>query len=121
MVGRHVEGPQILFDLEALALGRNDETGDAARAPVLARGARENEIVSGHVQAGVPHFGTVDAPPIAVASRARFHPGRIRAVIRLGQPESDANRAIQDSWNELLLLLLGAEVAKHQHRREVAY
>ena len=119
MVGRHVEGPKIFLDFETLALHRNDEAGDALGAAVAPAGAREYEVVRRDVQAGVPDFCAVDAPSVSLAHGARFHPGRVGAVIRLGQAEGDANRAVEDSRNERLLLLLGAEIAEHQHRRQV--
>ena len=65
-------------------------------------------------------FAPLMRQPSPSRTRARFHPGRVGAVIRLGQAEGDAHRAVEDSRNERLLLLLGAEVAEHQDRRQIA-
>ena len=45
------------------------------------------------VEAGVPHFCAGDAPVIAVANAAGFHPGGVGAVIRFGEAERDAHLA----------------------------
>ena len=49
MIGRHVERPPHEIDAEAFRVGRDDETGDAARASRFAGGAREDQIVRGAV------------------------------------------------------------------------
>ena len=91
MVGRHVEGPQVLFNLETVGPRRNDKTGDALGPAVAPASARENEIMRRDMQSGVPDLLPVDPPAVALALAARLHPGRVRSVIRLGQAERHAD------------------------------
>ncbi len=123
VVGRHVEGPEIFLDFHALGLGRNDETGNALGVTGLALGAGKNHHVGGHVHAGGPHFLAVDAPArntvAGFAHTDRFHVCGVRAVLGFGQAEADRAAAIQHTADELVLLVLSAKVAEHQHLRIV--
>ena len=123
MVGRHVEGPHILLDLHAFALRGHQEAGDAARVAVIAGGAGEQHAVGRDMHAGVPHLLAVDPPALAVvgrtAPRRGLHPGRIRAVLGLGQAESDAVSS-RDRAVDHRLLLVAAVAVEHHHQRQIA-
>ena len=79
VVGRHVEGPPVVVDLEAGRVGRDEEGGDPARLAGLARGAGEDEVVGGEVHPGVEALGAVDHPVAAVAAGASSPGGRRRS------------------------------------------
>ena len=76
------------------------------------------------MQSGVPHFLAIDQPTINTIAGARlgagFHPCRIRAVVGLGQTKGHAVRAGQHAIDEHVLLFGRAEIAEHQHLREIA-
>ena len=118
MVGRHVERPEVLLDLESAGVGRDEERGDAVAVAGVAAGAGEDQIVGGGVHAGVPGLLAVDAPAVSVTPRARLHVRRVRAVLRLGDPEREAERAVEEAGEEALLLRLGA-VLEHQEEADV--
>ena len=82
--------------------------------------AREDDVVRGVVEAGVETFVTVDHPLVAVRDCRRLEIGRVGAVIRLRQPEREPAGSVQESGHPLGPLLVGSEVAHHQHGREVA-
>ena len=77
MVGRHVERPPHELDLEARRVGRHEEAVMPLRIARLARGAREDEVVGGVVQAGVEALDAVDDPVVAVAARGGLQPGGV--------------------------------------------
>src|ERR1019366_3280053 len=79
-----------------------------------------HEIMRGDMQPRIPHLGAGDSPLIAVANSAPLHPGRVGTVIGFGESERDAHRTVQQLGNKFLFLLLAAEVAKHQHGRQIA-
>ena len=114
MVGRHVEGPHVLLDLHAMALGRHQEAGDAAGIAVIARGAREQRAMRGDVHAGRPHLLAVDDPALDVVAgrrhRARLHVRRVGAVIRLGQAKGDAVLALDRAVDHRLLVVAAVAV-----------
>jgi len=87
VVGGHVERPPVIRDGEAGDVRGHQERGDAPRLPRLARGAGEDQVMRGAVDAGVEPLGTVDHPVVAVGFGVGFQPGRVRAVQGLGQPE----------------------------------
>src|SRR3989338_708788 len=124
MVRRHVEGPEILLDLNAGGVHGHNETGDAQRVAILAARPREHEVVRRDMKTGVPHLPSVDDPtvdPVALFTPAMgLHPGCVRTVIRLREAERDADRPVERAGNENPLLLFGAEVAEHQYGREIA-
>ena len=49
----------------------------------------------------------------------RLEVRRVGAVIRLGEPEREPAGAVEEARHPLGALLVGAEVAHHEHRREV--
>ena len=120
MIGRHVEGPHELLDLEPRRVGRRDEARDAASVAGLARGAGEDVVVGGVMEPGVPVLLAGDHPLVAVADRRRLHPGGVGAVQRLGESESDARRPGEHLRDPLGLLCRRAVLLHHQHGDEVA-
>ena len=86
----------------------------------LAGRAGEDDVVGGVVQAGVEPLHAVDHPLVAVAHGGRLQVGGVGAVVRLGEPERQAARAVEEAGHPVGLLRVGAEVAHHQHGREVA-
>src|ERR1039458_4960128 len=62
VIGRHVEGPLIFPTLTPPGLRRHQETGDAARVAVIARGAGEQRAMGRDMHAGGPHLLAVDDP-----------------------------------------------------------
>ena len=120
VVGRHVERPPEEVDVEARRVGGHEERGDADGRARLARRAGEDDVVGGVVQPGVEPLHAVDHPLVAVAHGGGLEVGGVGAVVRLGQPEGEAAGAVEEAGHPLRLLLVGAEVAHHQHRREVA-
>ncbi len=118
MIGRHVERPEHLFDLEAFSVGRHQEGGDAVSVAGLAAGARKNQVVLRLVNAGIPGLRAVDAPAIAVAHARRLHVGRVGPVLGLGDAECKAHAAFEEPIDPLLLLLFGA-VGEHQQDADI--
>jgi hypothetical protein len=76
--------------------------------------------VGGVVQAGVEPLPAVDDPLVAVGHRGRLEERGVGAVVRLGEAEREAAGAVEEARHPLLPLLVRAEVAHHQHGREVA-
>ena len=63
--------------------------------------------------------------PLITHSSPSAHGGRLEvrgvgAVVRLGEPEREPAGAVEEARHPLGALLVGAEVAHHQHGREVA-
>ena len=75
VVRGHVEGPEVLLDLEAGGVDGDDKGRDTLGGTVAARGTAEDKVVGGDVHSGVPHFRAVDDPSSAlgVADGAGFH------------------------------------------------
>ncbi len=84
----------------------------------LAAGARKNQIVLRLVNAGIPGFGAIDAPAIAVAHAGRLHVGSVGTVLGLGDAEGKAHAALEEPIDPLLLLFLGA-VGEHQQHADI--
>ncbi|MNN09306.1 hypothetical protein D3C81_1221840 [compost metagenome] len=93
VVRGHVEGPQILLDLDARRLGGDQQAADAVGVAGFARGAAEDHDVGGDVHPRGPHLLAVDAPAgDAVAGLGLgdgLHVGGVRTVVGLGQAEAD--------------------------------
>ena len=123
MIGRHVEGPHIFLDLDALGVRRHQKAGDAAGVAVIARSAREQRAMGRDMHAGGPHLLAVDHPSgDAVAGRlhrAGFHMGRIRAVLRLRKAKRDAIFS-RDRAFDHRLLVVAAIAVEHGHQRQIA-
>src|SRR5690242_10675733 len=118
VVGRHVEGPQVLLDLEAGGADRDQEPGDAGTAARGAAGAGEDQVVRGGVDAGVPGLLPGDDPVFAVFGRGRLHEGGVAAVLGFG----DAEREVAFARGEVVdpvLLLRRAAVVQHQQQADV--
>ena len=60
------------------------------------------------VDARVPGLLAVDAPAVAVAHGVGLHVRGVGAVVRLGDAEREAGRALEQAVDELRLLLVGA-------------
>src|SRR5258705_6073439 len=94
VIGRHIKGPHVFFDLHAFCLCRHQEAGDAPRVAVIAAGAGEQRAMGGDMHAGGPHLLAIDDPTRdAIAGHlhgAGFHVGRIRAMLGFGKAEGDA-------------------------------
>ena len=69
---------------------------------------------------GVEPLLPVDDPLVAVGHRRGLEVGGVGAVVGLGEPEGQPARAVEEARHPLGPLLVGAEVAHHQHGREVA-
>ena len=95
VIGRHVKGPEHLLDLEAISIRRRQKAGDAFPVSWLAAGAGKDQVVLGLVNPGVPGFGTIDYPLVAVPLRLRLHMGGIRAMLGFGDPEGEAATAFR--------------------------
>ena len=123
VIGRHVEGPQILLDVHAFAVGRHKKAGDAVGVAVLARGAGEQRAMGGDVHAGRPHLPAVDRPAghavLRRALRAGFHMRGVGAVVGLGQAEGDAVFAGDAALDHRPLLGASVQV-EHGHERKIA-
>ena len=120
VVGGHVEGPPEEVDAEARRVGGHEERADAdGRAGVAGR-AGEDDVVGGVVQPRVEALLAVDHPLVAVGHRGGLEEGGVGAVAGLGEAEGEATGAVEEPRHPLGLLRLGAEVAHHQHGREVA-
>ena len=118
VVGGHVEGPQVLLDLEAGGADRDQEPGDAGAAARGAAGAGEDQVVRGGVDAGVPGLLPGDDPVFAVARRGRLHEGGVAAVLGFG----DAEREVAFARGEVVgpvPLVLRAAVVQHQQQADV--
>src|SRR5689334_24277277 len=118
VVGGHVEGPQVLLDLEARGADRDQEPGDAGAAARGAAGAGDDQVVPGGVDAGIPGFLPGDEPVLAVLGGRRFHEGGVAAVLGFG----DAEREVALARGEVVgpvLLLRGAAVVQHQQQADV--
>ena len=120
MIGRHVERPPEELDLESRRVGRDEKGADPLRIAGLAAGASEDDVVGRVMQAAVPPFHTVEHPLVAIAYGGGLHVGRVAAVVRLGQAERQAPRAVEKARHPRRDLLGRAEVAHHQHGRKVA-
>ena len=90
MVSRHVERPEVFFNDKTLAFGWHDETGNAAWVAVLAARTREDQVMCGDMQAGVPHLRPGNAPAVAVAYSSSYTstvwPRSRRMVARMSGP-----------------------------------
>src|SRR5215469_16858524 len=96
VVGRHVERPEVLLDLEPGCVDRDEERGDALAAAGRPAGPGEDQVVGGGVHAGVPGLLAVDHPVAPPASpfplhphRAGLHERRVAAVLGLGDAERE--------------------------------
>ncbi len=89
VVGRHVERPEELDDLEARAVGGHEERGDAEPVAGLAARAGEDQVVRRVVDAGVPRLLAVDDPLVAVADGGGLHVRRVGTVSGLGDAERE--------------------------------
>ena len=118
VVGRHVERPQELDDLEPGLLVGDEERGDAVPVAGLAARAGEDQVVRRLVDAGVPGLLAVDDPLVAVAHRGGLHVGGVGAVRGLGDAEREAVGAVEQLGHPLGLLLLGP-VVQHQQQADV--
>ena len=91
MVGRHVEGPQILANLYAFGVIGHYKTADSASIAILARMAGKAHAVGGNMAARCPHLVAVYQPArLAIAFLPlgpSVHPGRIGAMILFRQTE----------------------------------
>src|SRR5215469_2428388 len=65
---------------------------------------------------GDPALAAVQNPTVAILTRARFHPARIGAVVRLGQTEASDELALRHLGQEAPLLLLAAVGVNRVHR-----
>ena len=124
VVGRHVEGPEVLFDLHARRVGRDDEAGDAGRVAVLAGRPGENHDVRGHVHAGRPHLLAANQPArlavLLVGDRRGLHEGGVRAVVGFGQAKAGPHLAGQQLVAIAGVLGVGGELLEHQDEGVVA-
>ena len=124
MVGRHIEGPHIFFNLHPRIIGRHQKARNAFGRAVIARSAGKQHDMARHMHAGGPHFLAIQQPAIdpvtGFAHAARFHPSRIRAMVGFGQAETNAMGAGQHAIDKFIGLLGRAEIAKHQHLRKIA-
>ena len=119
MIGGHVEGPPVVRHLETGCIAGHQERGDAERLTGFPGGAGEHQIVSCPVHAGVPAFGAVDHPRVAVEACGGLQPGGITAVVGFGEAEGHRPLTGEHGLNPLGLLLLGAEPVHHDDLREV--
>ena len=125
MVGWHVEGPLVGFDLQAGGFAGHEEGGDANGGAGFAGGACEDEAVGCGVHAGLPFLVAVDFE--AVFARGQFDGARggvhvcgVGAVMDLGEPEGGAEFTLGRGRDELFFLLFGAVVMEHYHNWIVA-
>ena len=88
---------------------------------LVARGAREDHVVGGRVQAGVEALLAVDHPVVAVAARPSSR-ARSRRCRGSGSVSPKATRVLPVNMpsRNSRLLLLAAEALPHHDRREVA-
>src|SRR5215472_17869205 len=123
VIGWHVEGPQILFDLHTGMFRRHKEAGDTCGVPIFTVGASKDHAVRGRMHSSGPHLFAIDAPAFMPISRlgngSRLHMGGVRTMIGLGQPERHGSRSVQRPGNELPLLLRRAEIPKDQDYRMI--
>src|SRR5215218_184430 len=120
VVGRHVEGPVEVGDLEPGAVRGDDERRDAPGLPRLSRRAGEHDRVLGEVHPAGKALGAVDHPVAPVAGRSRLQPGGVAPMVRLREVEGELVPAGDRTVEEALLLLLGAELVEDQWEHEVA-
>ena len=119
VVGRHVERPQELDDLEARAC--RSATRNAVMpspSPALPLVRAKIRSYCARVDAGVPRLLAVDDPLVAVAHGVRLHVRGVGAVLGLGDAEREAAPAFGEVVEPLRLLLLGA-VVEHQQQADV--
>jgi hypothetical protein len=118
VVGRHVEGPEVLLDLEALGVFRDQEGRDPEAISRLPAGPREDEIGLGPVHSRVPGLLAVDDPLVTLAGGARLHVRGVRTMGGLGDAEGEPALAVGQVVDPLRLLSLGA-VLQHQQQAHV--
>ena len=114
VIGRHVEGPEILFDFHTRRVSRHQKTGNAGRIAVLAGYPRKEGAVRRNMHARRPHLLAVDAPAIAFTHGARFHVGGIRPMLRLGQAKGNDPLSHQHAIHKFGGLRRRAEITEHQ-------
>src|SRR5580698_5355649 len=68
-----------------------------------------------------PSLGSIENPAVAVAPRARFHPARVRSVVRLGQPEASDQFSLGHFRQVALLLFLAAVCINRVHRKRALH
>ncbi len=100
-----------LADGEAGAVGLDDERGDPFGLSV---GDGEGDVEVGDAEVGDPVLRAVDHPFVAVEHGGRFHPGGVRAGLRLGQGERRRELAGGALRQEALLQIVGAEQLDRQ-------
>ena len=122
VVGRHVEGPVVVVDLHARRARRDEERADPRGLADLARRAREDDVRARRTSITLfQRFIAVDDPVVAVAARGRLQPGRVAAVVRLGEAEGELDLAVDQRPQVLLLLLLGAVLVQDERERLVGH
>src|SRR5437879_493522 len=84
-------------------------------APNALLGPGPDDRQVGHVAVRDPAFATVDHPIAAVATGPRRHAGRVRAELRLGEPEASEHLTPGHEWQPALLLFFGAVAMDRKH------
>ena len=73
------------------------------------------------MQSTIPALHSIDDPLITITYSSRLKVRRVASVIGFGQAKSQTLGAIQEPRHPLFLLFFGAEIAHHEHCREVAH
>ena len=118
VVGRHVEGPEVLLYDQSVGVHGGQERCDAMAVPGLAGGPGQDHVAVRPVYAGVPRLLAVDHPSVPVAHGAGLHVGGVRSVLRLGDPEGETTSPLQQVWHPFGLLFV-APVLQHQQQSHV--
>src|SRR5262249_30418109 len=109
--------------VEALHALLEDEASDDA---VLGLGPDHEDVGDGRV--GDPHLGALEDIAALDLAGARLHPGRVRAMVGLGEAKAADPFAARQLWKVFLALRLAAKIVDrvhdearlHAHRRAVA-
>src|SRR5207245_5281414 len=93
---------------EAVRVGGDDETADRLDVVRLAGLRPDDRYLRGRT-VGDPHLGAVQDPAALRLSRDRDHPGGVRPVVRLREPETADHLPRAHPGQPVPLLLVRAE------------
>jgi hypothetical protein len=103
-----------LSDLEAGAIGLDDEGRDSVRVAGVGIGDGEADVEVGDAEVRDPVLGPVDHPLVPVAHGAGSHPAGVGAGVGLREGEGRSPLPARTARQEARLLLVGPEELDRQ-------